>query len=185
MALAYSKKEELGGVAPDFSLKGVDGKIYSLDSFKESKALVLIFMCNHCPYVIAVQDRINQLAKDYIERGVSVVGINPNDSEQYPDDSFEKMVERSRKQNFQFFYLQDETQEVAKAYGAVCTPDPYVYKNESGHFRLSYHGLIDDHWKDPDSVTQKYLAECLDSILSGQPVSSDQKPAMGCSIKWK
>lgn len=186
MALTYSTDTPLGSPAPDFSLPGVDGKTYSLDSFRDARALVVIFMCNHCPYVIAVQERINQLARDYAPRGVALVGINSNDPEKYPADSFEAMKERAREQGYAFPYLQDLTQEVARAYDAVCTPDPYVYERTSeGAWALRYRGRIDDHWKDASAVTRRELAQALDAILAGEPVAPDAKPAMGCSIKWK
>jgi len=185
MAITYSVMQELGNPAPDFSLPGVDGKTYSLSDFKDTKALVIIFMCNHCPYVIAVQDRINQLAKDYLGRGVRFIGINSNDPVKYPSDSFEAMQVRTREQGFTFPYVQDLSQEVAKAYDAVCTPDPYVFESVNGKFVLQYHGRIDDSWKDAGAVTRKDLADALDAVLNGTPVNAEQIPAMGCSIKWK
>ncbi len=185
MALTHSQTHQLGTPAPDFRLKGVDGKTYSLKDFSQAKALVVIFMCNHCPYVIAVQERINELAKEYSKRGVALVGINSNDPVQYPSDSFEAMQARAREQGFVFPYLQDESQEVARAYGAVCTPDPFVYENEGGQFKLRYQGRIDDNWKDPSAVKRRDLAETLDAILESKPVPSEQIPSMGCSIKWK
>lgn len=190
MALTYSTPMVFGTVAPDFSLRGVapsgeDQKIYSLNDFKNSKALVVIFMCNHCPYVIAVQNRINALAKKYGPKGVQVVGINSNDPIEYPEDSFEEMKLRAQEQGYVFPYLQDESQTVAKAYDAVCTPDPFVFEKSGGQFLLRYHGRLDDNWKDEKSVTRHELAGALDAILSGESVEKDQKPAMGCSIKWK
>ena len=142
-------------------------------------------MCNHCPYVIAVQSRINSLAKEFASRGAKVVGINSNDAVKYPDDSFAKMQEDARKLGYVFPYLFDETQAVARAYGAACTPDPYVYENVGGKFVLRYHGRIDDNWKDEAAVTRRELALALEAILSGKPLDLEQKPSMGCSIKWK
>lgn len=142
-------------------------------------------MCNHCPYVVAVRDRINALAREYGPRGVRVVGINSNDAARYPDDSFDQMKRYARELGFQFDYLFDETQEVARAYDAVCTPDPYVYENAGGRFLLRYHGRIDDSWKDPSQVKTRDLALALDAILAGRPVAGTQPPSMGCSIKWK
>lgn len=185
MALTYSEGLDTSKVAPSFKLQGVDQKKYALEDFSEFKAVVVVFMCNHCPYVIAVQDRINQLAKDYQKKGVQVIGINSNDTERYPEDSFEKMKERSQERSFVFPYLIDETQEVARSYGAVCTPDPMVFENVEGKFILRYHGRIDDSWKDESKVTRKDLAEALEAILGGNSVSPEQHPAMGCSIKWK
>ncbi len=149
------------------------------------KALLVIFMCNHCPYVIAVQDRINQIAKDYADQGVAVVGINSNDAENYPEDSYEKMKQRAKEKNYAFSYLYDETQEVAKAYGAVCTPDPYLYENQDGKFLLRYHGRIDDSWKDESAVTSKDLRKAIEAVLKDDKIEFEQKPSMGCSIKWK
>jgi peroxiredoxin len=187
MALTYSTNisDELGREASDFSLPGVDGKTYRLADFQDARALVVIFMCNHCPYVIAVQERINSLAKEYAARGVRVVGINSNDPMRYPDDSFDEMKKRAKEQGYVFPYLQDESQEVARVYGAVCTPDPYVYENVQGRFLLKYHGRIDDSWKDPRAVKRRDLADALDTILIGGDVPTAQTPSMGCSIKWK
>ena len=191
MALTYSLKDELGKPAPDFSLQGVMGvagaqeKRYSLESFKDARALVVIFMCNHCPYVVAVQERINNLAKLFAPQGVALVGINSNDSLRYPDDNFQAMQVRAREQSYTFPYLLDETQNVAKAYGAVCTPDPYVFENVAGRFLLRYHGRIDDNWKEPHKVSRQDLALALEAILTGGKISLDSAPSMGCSIKWK
>jgi peroxiredoxin len=184
MALTYSTLMSLGTKAPDFSLPGIDGKIYSLNSFKEAKALVVIFMCNHCPYVVAVQKRINDLAQFYQPKGISVVGINSNDPIEYPEDGFEEMKVRAKEEGYVFPYLQDQSQAIAKSYGAACTPDPYVFERVGSQFLLRYHGRIDDNWKNEKEVTQKDLANALDSLLAGKQVLLDQKPAMGCSIKW-
>lgn len=190
MALMYSSKTPDLWVAKDFSLPGVDGKEYSLADFRDRKALVLVFLCNHCPYVVAVQDRINQIAKDYASRGVALIGINPNDATRYPDDSMQKMKERAASEGYAFPYLQDESQEVARAYDAVCTPDPYVFERfdlpgEAFEFRLRYRGRIDDSWKDEGAVKTRDLRAALDAILEKRPVAAEQIPSMGCSIKWK
>lgn len=187
MALTYSNEPTLGSPAPDFSLPSTEGKIVSLQDFESSQALVVVFMCNHCPYVIAVQERINELAKEFQSKGVALVGISSNDVSRYPDDSLEKMKERAQEEGFVFPYLIDETQEVAKAFGAVCTPDPFVYaKGDRGsEWKLYYHGRIDDNWKNPSEVTRRELAEALEGILSNAPAPQEQYPAMGCSIKWK
>lgn len=185
MALTYSSASVLGSKALPFDLPGVDGKQYTLDSFHNKKALLVIFMCNHCPYVIAVQDRINDLAKRYGSEGLAVIGINPNDPEKYPEDSMEAMQVRARVKDYQFVYVQDLTQKVAKAYDAVCTPDPYLYENVDGDFLLRYRGRIDDSWKDPALVKKKDLEEAIQAILANKTVVTDQTPSMGCSIKWK
>jgi peroxiredoxin len=188
MALTYTQpptEKQLGSPAPDFRLPGVDGRVYDLASFPDARALVVVFMCNHCPYVIAVQERINELAKEYAPRGVRVIGINPNDPVKYPDDSMEAMKQRAQEQGYVFPYLQDISQETARAYGAVCTPDPFVFERAGSQFLLRYHGRIDDSWKDPAKVTHRELARALDAVLSGHPVDGAQNPAMGCSIKWR
>jgi peroxiredoxin len=185
MAITYSTSSTLGSPAPNFDLPGVDGKRYSLRDFSNARALIVIFMCNHCPYVVAVQKRINQLAKEYLPQGVRVVGINSNDSQKYPDDGFEAMKERATEEGYVFPYLHDETQAVARAYDAACTPDPYLYEKTSQGFELRYRGRIDDSWKDESAVTRRELALAVDALLSGKPVSPDQKPAMGCNIKWR
>ncbi len=182
MALTYSPTGELGSKAFDFSLPATDGKTYQLRDFAGSKALVIVFMCNHCPYVKAVQGRINQLAKDYLKSGVRVVGINSNDSIRYPDDSFEAMKRVASENGYVFPYLFDETQVTAKEYGAVCTPDFYVYDSD---FMLRYRGQLDDSWKDETKITRKDLASSLDLLLKGASLTEEQVPSMGCSIKWK
>lgn len=185
MALTYTPPGEMGSTATDFHLPGTDGNLYSLKDFEDRKGLLVIFMCNHCPYVIAVQERINELAKKYQPLGIGVIGINSNDPVKYPDDSMEAMRARAKEQGYVFPYVQDLTQEVAKAYGAVCTPDPYLFENVGGRFLLAYRGRIDDSWKEPGKVSKHELADAIDALLDDRPVSEDQKPSMGCSIKWK
>jgi peroxiredoxin len=185
MALTHSSSSVLGSLLPAFRLPGVDGKHWSPEDFGDQKALVVIFMCNHCPYVIAVQDRINALHREFAPRGVALIGINSNDSKRYPADSFEAMQQRAREKNFGFPYLLDETQAVARAFDAVCTPDPYVYEKTPEGFVLRYRGRIDDSWKDEALVQRRDLANALEAILQGRPVDPQQTPSMGCSIKWK
>jgi peroxiredoxin len=185
MALAYSESGKLGSHAPNFSLPGVDGRKYSLNDFTDAKALLVVFMCNHCPYVIATRNRINELARNYGPKGVKVVAISSNDASRYPDDSFEEMKATAAELGFVFPYLYDETQSVAQAYGAVCTPEFYAYAPKAGQFVLKYLGRLDDNWKDEKAVTRHDLADALDEILSGRDPNMDQKPALGCSIKWK
>ena len=170
MSLTYSQSIPFGAPAPDFALPGIDGKTYTLSGFKGKKALVIIFMCNHCPYVQAVWDKLIALQKEFKTLGVQFVGINANDAETYPEDSFEKMKEYAVEKGQNFPYLRDETQEVAKAYGAVCTPDIFVYDSEQ---KLAYHGRVDE------------LGNALKTLVNGEKPSQDQKPSMGCSIKWK
>lgn len=182
MALLYSQQIPFGSPAPDFSLPGIDGKTYSLDSFSDAKVLVVVFMCNHCPYVQACWDRLIGLQQEFGARGVHLVGINANDAAEYPDDNFEKMKEYAEEKKQNFPYLRDETQKTAKSYDAVCTPDIFVYDEKR---QLAYHGQLDDNWKEPEKVTKRELAEALEALLQGKKTSPAQKPSMGCSIKWK
>lgn len=182
MALLYSNMAPLGSKAIDFDLPGTDGNNYSLNSFKDKKVLVIIFMCNHCPYVIAVLNRIIAVQNDYADKGVQLVGISPNDAVNYPEDSFENMKKIVKEKNIPFPYLIDETQETARKYDAVCTPDIYVYGDER---TLLYRGRIDDNWQEEFKVKQRDLRDALNAILERKPVSEKQIPSMGCSIKWK
>jgi peroxiredoxin len=191
MALTTTPPGELGSIAPEFALLGVDGKTHRLSDYSASgappmKACVIVFMCNHCPYVKAIQGRLNSLAREYQGRGVQIIGINPNDASRYPDDSFDAMKRVAREQGYVFPYLLDDTQAVARAYGAVCTPDFFVYSpNTEGQPALRYRGRLDDSWKDESQVKVRDLAQALDTILADRPVSAAQVPSMGCSIKWK
>lgn len=182
MALLHSTMVPLGRAASDFSLPGVDGKEYSLDSLKESQVLVIIFMCNHCPYVKAVISRLNDLQNQLAGQGVQLVGINSNDAVRYPDDSFDNMKKTALDKKISFPYLFDATQEIAKNYDAVCTPDIYLYGEER---TLLYRGRIDDNWEQADKVTKKDLLIAIESALQGKEISGEQIPSMGCSIKWK
>jgi len=182
MALLHSTMVPLGTAAIDFKLPGIDGVKYSLDTFVDSKVLVIIFMCNHCPYVKAVIQRLIDLQEDTLSQGVRLVGINCNDAQKYPDDSFENMQKVATEWGMNFSYLFDESQTVAKKYDAVCTPDIYVYGKEK---KLLYRGRIDDSWENVEQVTQRDLKQAIDCILAGQEVPAKQVPSMGCSIKWK
>ena len=182
MALLNSEKIELGTPIPDFNLPSVDGETYNLESFRDKKFLVVMFICNHCPYVQAVEDRIIHLSREYSGVGVQVVGICSNDPTDYPDDRPEKLLERWREKEYAFPYLIDASQQVAKDFGAVCTPDVYVYDSNR---RLAYHGRIDDNWKEPEKVTRRELREAIERMLAGEKPSNWQQPSMGCSIKWE
>jgi len=182
MPVMHSNGMPLGTAAPSFSLPGVDGKTYSLDSFADAELLVVVFTCNHCPYAIACEDRLIAIQNDYRDEGVQLVAINPNDAEKYPDDSFEKMKERAAAKSFNFPYLRDDSQAVARAYDAACTPDVFVFDRDR---KLLYNGRIDDNWKEPAKVTRQELRELLDAALQGASVDFEHIPSMGCSIKWK
>lgn len=183
MALTSSKGLPIGTPAPPFSLPGTDGKTYTLDDFADAKALVIVFTCNHCPYAKAAEDRLIRLQADYADRGVRIVAINPNDDRAYPEDSFDEMKKCAKEKGFNFPYLRDETQEVARAYDAACTPDPFVFGPDR---KLVYNGRIDDNWKDETRVTRHDLREVLDAVLEGrEPRLPEVVPSMGCSIKWR
>ncbi len=182
MPVMHSKGMPLGTPAPPFSLPNIDGTTHSLDSFSDAELLVVVFTCNHCPYAIASEDRLIELQNDYGPRGVQFVAINPNDAKNYPADSFEQMKVRAAQKGFNFPYLRDESQEVARAYDAACTPDIFVFDRDR---ELLYNGRIDDNWQQPDQVTRKDLRAVLDAALEGRTVDFEHVPSMGCSIKWK
>ena len=182
MALMHSTMVPLGTSAVNFDLPGTDGKNYSLESFRNKKVLVIIFMCNHCPYVKAVLRRLIDLQDEIAPLGGQLVGINSNDASRYPDDSMDNMKKIAREQKMSFPYLFDETQKTAQAYDAVCTPDIYVYGPER---TLLYRGRIDDNWEHPEKITRRDLKAAIDLILDGREVPEEQIPSMGCSIKWK
>jgi peroxiredoxin len=182
MVLVESIKLPLGTPVQDFALKGIDGNTHSLALHKSAKVLVLVFMCNHCPYAQAVWPRLNALALEFAPLGVQFLGINPNiNNPDYGEETFEKMKEYARKFKMTFPYLADDSQEVAKAYRAQCTPDIYVFDKER---KLVYHGRVDDNWKEPDKVTRHELKDALKQILAGT-APEVQNPSIGCSIKWK
>lgn len=173
----------LGTTAPDFALPDTNGKIVRLADFDGAKALLVIFLCNHCPYVKHIADRLAQITKEYVEKGVAVVGINSNDAAAYPEDSPEKMKEEVAARGYPFPYLYDETQETAKAYRAACTPDFFLFDADR---KLVYRGQLDD--SRPSNglpVTGMDLTAAVEAVLSGKPVPAEQKPSLGCNIKWK
>jgi peroxiredoxin len=173
---------KIGTKAHDFNLPSVDGKNYSLNDFNDKDVLCIIFSCNHCPYVQAVENRINNIAKKYSNQSFALVCINSNDDINYPEDSFDEMKKRAKEKGFVFPYLRDETQEIAKAYDAVSTPDIYLYdKNRI----LKYRGRLDDNWKDESNVKSKDLEKAIELLLEGKEIDFEMVPSMGCSIKWK
>jgi peroxiredoxin len=173
----------LGVVAPDFSLPDAQGKQVSLSDFADAPALLVVFLCNHCPYVKHVAAGLAELAAEYQRRGVAVVGINSNDTDAFPDDAPAKMVEEVKSRGYTFPYLIDEKQRVAQAYRAACTPDFYVFDRER---KLVYRGQMDSSRPGSDvPVTGEDLRAALDAVLAGNPVSANQRPSLGCNIKWK
>ena len=174
---------KIGDKSPDFLLPGIDGKEHSLEFSKEKKAILVLFMCNHCPYVIPKFDLFVKLQRKYGANGFQLIGINSNDPNVVSDDSFEGMKKTAKEQNFNFPYLFDETQTVAKAYGAVCTPDPFLLNS---NFEVVYHGRFDDaHKRPPSESTTHEMEDAIKQLLDGRKVVVKQFPSMGCSIKWK
>jgi peroxiredoxin len=171
-----------GEKAPDFKLPGVDGKIYSLSSFPGKPILVVLFSCNHCPYVQAWESRYLEVQRDYAAKGVQLVAINSNDETKYPEDDFAHMKERAKAKGYNFPYLRDESQQVAEAYGPVSTPDFYVVDKDRV---IRYRGRLDDNHADPKKVTKRFLREALDNLLAGKNPQTPLTPPYGCSIKWK
>jgi peroxiredoxin len=183
MVRTASTMQPLGVTAPDFSLPDTQGKLLSLSDFADAPALLVVFLCNHCPYVKHVAAGLAELAADYQRRGVAVVGINSNDVDAYPDDSPAKMAEEVKARGYTFPYLYDATQAVAKAYRAACTPDFYVFDRAS---KLVYRGQMDSSRPGSDvPVTGEDLRAALDAVLAGSPVPPNQRASLGCNIKWK
>jgi len=165
---------------PDFALDGVDGAVHTLSSYDDAEVLVLAQWCNHCPYVIGWEGRLNDVQRDYADRGVRVVAFNSNDAERYPADSFELMVERAKERDFAFDYLYDPEQTLARALGSERTPELFVFDRDR---RLVYHGAIDDN-RDETEVGRSYLREVLDATLAGEAAPIAETAPVGCSVKW-
>ena len=175
---------KIGEKAPAFALPGVDGKTHSLDALKGANATIIVFSCNHCPYVILNEDRLIAIARDYAAKGVGFAAINSNDSEHYPEDSFPEMKKRAAEKKFPFVYLHDESQDVARAFVATNTPHLFVFDK---NLRLAYTGAIDDdnNYKTRKKVEKPYLRDALDDLIAGRPVRVPETHAIGCTIKWK
>lgn len=184
MVLTPSSMIPLGTPAPKFSLPDAkSGKTLTLDDIAGDKGTVIMFICNHCPYVKHVQDIFTPLAKDYQARGIQFVAINSNDAESYPEDSFENMTARAEKLGYPFPYLYDESQNVAKAYKAACTPEFYLFDAD---LKCVYRGQLDESRPGNDvPVTGKDLRAAMDALLAGKSIDPNQKPSVGCNIKWK
>jgi len=170
-----------GDQAPDFELTGIDDKKHSLDDYKDYQGLLVIFMCNHCPYVKAKIEAIKEIHEKFGDK-IAIIGINSNDAVKYPDDSFESMKNIATEKDMKFDYLVDETQEIAKKYGAMCTPDPFLFDKD---YKLVFHGRIDNAMKPEDTATEKTMISNITKLLGGQSIEKDFDPSIGCSIKWK
>ncbi|MBI5377208.1 MAG: thioredoxin family protein [Thaumarchaeota archaeon] len=170
-----------GDKAPDFELLGIDDKKHKLSEYKDYKGLLVVFMCNHCPYVQAKTKALVELYDKFKDK-VVIIGINSNDPINYPDDSFENMKKFAKEKGIKFTYLVDETQQVAKRYGAVCTPDPFLFDQDR---KLIFHGRIDNAIRPEDVATEKTMILNIEKFLQGKKIEKDFDPSMGCSIKWK
>lgn len=181
MALIQSKDIPLNSVMPAFELEDPQGKKYQSDEIYGPKGLLVCFTCNHCPYAVAIWPRLVELAKQAKKLSIGTVAINPNINPDYPEDAPDKMLEKIKQWGIGFPYLVDAKQQVAAKFQAQCTPDLYLFNRER---KLVYHGRLDDNWKDANQVTKHELKEAIDFLSQGKAVPVDQKPSMGCSIKW-
>jgi peroxiredoxin len=176
------KKLPIGQRAPDFILPNVDGRDCALQSFKDKKVVVVVFTCNHCPYAQAYEERLMAIQRDFAAQDVQLIAVNPNAAEGYPEDSFDNMVKRAQKRQFNFPYLRDETQRIARAYGAEYTPEAFVLDAKR---EARYIGRVDDNWQHPEKARSHDLRSAIEAVLAGKPVENPVTHAIGCTIKWK
>jgi peroxiredoxin len=178
-------KYEIGDSVTDFKLKNVDGKMVALSDYKSVKGVIVIFDCNTCPYSKAYNDRIQALNKNYSSKGFPLIAINANSPEISPGDSFEEMKAVAKKKNYDFPYLVDETQQVAKSFGASNTPHVFVLQRVGSDFKVAYIGAIDNNTRDAAAADKKYVEEAVDALLAGKSIPTEKTKAIGCGIKWK
>jgi len=176
---------EIGDLVSDFRLKNVDGKMISLSDYNSAKGVIIIFDCNTCPYSRAYNDRIIDLNKKYAPQGFPVITINPNNPELSPGDSFTEMAALAKRKNYSFPYLVDETQKVARSFGASNTPHVFVLKNDAKDFKVAYIGTIDNNSRDASAANKKYVEDAVNALLENKTVSTTRTKAIGCGIKWK
>ena len=179
----FAQGYEVGDIATDFRLLNVDGNYVSMADYEDAKGIVLIFSCNHCPYVVAYEDRMIELHNTYAPKGFPVVAVNPNDSIAEPRDSYTKMIERAEEKNFPFDYLLDADQLIYPEYGATRTPHVYLLEKEGDRFRVAYIGAIDDNYRDASAVEEHFLANAIDALLAGDRPDPEHTRAIGCTIK--
>lgn len=176
---------KIGSKVKDFTLKNVDGNMISLHNGRETKGVILVFTCNHCPFAQAYEQRIIELNTRYAPLGYPVIAINPNDPESVPEDSYEEMQKRAAEKGYAFPYLIDETQDVARAFGATRTPHTFVLQLEKGKYVVKYIGAIDNNAESAEKATEMYVEKAVDALLAGKPVETTEVKAIGCTIKWK
>jgi peroxiredoxin len=182
MALTITPQAELGQPIPEFALSTVYGKGFSKEDLIKGQGVLFVFMCSHCPYVKAIEDRLIQLGLDLKNLGLQMIGVCSNDSSEHPEDRLENLAKRAQEKNYSFEYLHDEDQTLAQSMGAVCTPDFFLY-DQNG--LLAYRGRLDDNWKNPNLVKSQDLLEAAREISLGKKVTRMSIPSMGCNIKWK
>lgn len=182
---SYAQSYAPGDVASDFRLKNMDGKEVSLSQYSGAKGFILIFSCNHCPYVKKYERRMEELNVKYAKLGYPVIAVNSNDSAQYPEDSYQNMRKNAREKKFSFPYLHDDSQAVAKKYGALKTPHVYILEKTSQSLIVRYIGAIDDNVENADLVKKKYVEDAVKALLEGKSVKVKETKAIGCGIKWK
>ncbi|MDI6804076.1 MAG: thioredoxin family protein [Bacteroidota bacterium] len=176
-------KLKINDKMPTFNnLPGVDGKQYSSSDFSDKKILVIVFSCNHCPYVKAYEERMIAFQNNYSAKGVQLVAINSNETVNYPQDNFDEMVKNAKQKNFNFVYLRDDDQSVADVFGATHTPEFFVFDEKRN---LRYHGKMDDNWQNPNAVKERYLQDAVETILTGKEVKTAETFSIGCTIKWR
>ena len=175
-------KLKINSLLPEFHLPGTDGNMYSSDSLSNKEILIVIFSCNHCPYVQAYEQRIIELQNEFNENSVQFIAISSNDASKYPEDSFDEMKKRAESKNFNFPYLYDQSQEIAKVFGATHTPQVFLFNSEK---KLKYEGKIDDNWQEPELVNSRYLRDAILEVLDRKDVSVPETFSIGCTIKWK
>jgi len=176
---------EVGDSVADFKLKNVDGKMVSLSDYHDEKGAIVIFDCNTCPYSKAYNGRIIELNNKYASKGFPVITINPNDPDRSPGDSFKEMASQAKKKGYEFPYLQDESQQVARSFGATNTPHVFVLKKDGQNFKVAYIGTIDNNSRDGSAATKKYVEEAVDALLGDKSIPTTRTKAIGCGIKWK
>ncbi len=188
-ATAFKQNEtpgyQIGDVATDFNLRNVDGKMVKLADFKKAKGFIVVFTCNHCPFSQAYEQRIINLHNKYAAKGYPVIAINPNDAKREPEDSYAKMQELAKAKKYPFVYLHDETQQIAKTYGATRTPHVFVIQKTKAGNTVQYIGAIDDNYEDEKQVKEKHVELAVNALLNGKAVAKTNTKAIGCTIKWK
>ena len=181
---AENQGVSIGDIAPNFTLKNIDGEMVSLSDYQDKKGVIVIFSCNHCPYVKMYEDRMVEL-NSKVGNDYPIIAINPNDEKEYPEDSYKKMKKRAKDKGFTFPYLRDETQETAVAYGATRTPHVFLAKNEGDKFKIAYIGAIDDNPREAEAVNNRYVETAIAELEAGSDVTLKETRAIGCGIKWK